>query len=287
MSATESAQRPIVLVALDGSPAAATALPLAQTVAAQLGAEPTILHVAEAHLLEQEAPQALDVAWPDQPGWSLRYQVGAPEQVIVRATADSDVALLVLTTRGHGSGSGHRLGHVAAAAIAHSACPLLLLRPEAGGEWRQPAPIQRLLLLIDSTLGTTADLRPAMELVGRLGAWLDVLYIASAAEVPAEPDRIDVPHYIDQPQHEWPHWAAEISEHLSRCGAPRRPDRPIRIFLAYDAVAAALERCIAEQQHDAIVVVRHPRGSLGQMPVLQAVLAQAPRPVLLVGGQPA
>jgi nucleotide-binding universal stress UspA family protein len=286
MSATESAQRPIVLVALDGSPAAATALPLAQTVAAQLGAEPTILHVAEAHLLEQEAPQALDVAWPDQPGWSLRYQVGAPEQAIVRATADSDVALLVLTTHGRGGGGGERrLGRVAAAAIAHSACPLLLLRPETGA--RQQTPLQRLLLLIDSTLGTTADLRPAMELVGRLGAWVDVLYIASAAEVPAEPDRIDVPHYIDQPQHEWPHWAAEISDHLCRCGAPRRPDRPIRIFLAYDAVAAALERCIAEQQHDAIVVVRHPRGSLGQMPVLQAVLAQAPRPVLLVGGQPA
>lgn len=281
--------RPVVLVALDGSPAAAVALPVARSIAAQLGGMVAILHIAAAPLPDADLRRRLHLGSGDAPPPPLWSRVGAPAMEILRAAGEPDVALVVLTTHGRDIADGPRLGQVAETVVAGSARPVLLVRPEtveppdAGA-----ATFRRLLLPLDGTPATAMALRPATELAGRLGASLDVLYITGSGQaLSSEPGSMGAPRYVDQPQHEWPHWAHEVIERLCRCCADCPPDVPVRMFLACGEIGAEIVRFTAEHHHDAIVLVRRSRLEPGRARALRAVLAHAPCPVLVVGGPPA
>src|SRR5512142_182144 len=92
MSTPGGAPRQTVLVASDGSPAAATAIPLAHAVAAQMAAVVEVLYVTTAGAAPGPPPD----------GEALRVRADGrdPAPSIVRAAAESDVALLVMTTHG-------------------------------------------------------------------------------------------------------------------------------------------------------------------------------------------
>lgn len=278
--------RRIVLVALDGSPAAAVALPVARSIATQLGGAIAILHIAAAPLPVADLRRRLHLD-SGEPTTRLWSRVGAPAAEILRAAGEPDVALVVLTTHGRDIADGPRLGQVAEAGVAGSARPLLLVRPETV----EPPDVgastfRRLLLPLDGTPATATALRPATELASRLGASIDVLYVASRDQVPhAEPGSIGAPRYVDQPQHEWPHWANEVIDRLCRSCADCPPDVQVRVFLAHGAVGAEILRFAAQHRPDAIVLVRQSELEPGRALVIRAVLAQAPCPVLIVGGQ--
>jgi nucleotide-binding universal stress UspA family protein len=94
------------------------------------------------------------------------------------------------------------------------------------------------------------------------------------------------PRYVDQPQHTWPAWEREIVDRLCTLCAQCPPDVPVRAYLRNGEVAGEIVRFAAERQHDAIVLVRRSRFERGRAPVLRAVLAAAPCPVLLLGAPP-
>jgi len=276
-------------VALDGSRAAAVALPVARGIAAQLGGAIAILHIAAALLPDADLRRRLHLDSGEATTTRLWSHVGAPAAEILRAAGEPDLALVVLTTHGRDIAEGPRLGQVAEAVVAGSARPVLLVRPEtveppdAGA-----ATFRRLLLRLDGTPATAMALRPATELAGRLGASLDVLYVAGSGQaLPREPGSIGAPRYVDQPQHEWPHWAHEVVERLCRCCADCPPDVPVQMFLVYGEIGVEIVRFAAEHHHDAIVLVRRSRLEPGRAQALRAVLAHAPCPVLVVGGPPA
>jgi len=282
---TAEEQRPTVLLALDGSPAAATAVPLARTVADQLGAAVEILHVAGDERPDPDLWQRLHVELQPGEALQIRSHAGEPASAIVRAARAPGVDLVVLTTHGRVVEPGRSLGRVAQAVIAHTTAPVLLVRPEAIEAADSPrAPVRRLLLPLDGTPTTSTALRPAIDLAGRLGASVDLLYVASADEVSAhEPGSIGAPRYVDQPQHEWPAWADRVISHLSVCLGGRPEGLSIQVYLVAGHVAEEIARFATEHHSDAIVLVRRSHLEVGRARVLRAVLDRTPCPVLMVG----
>jgi nucleotide-binding universal stress UspA family protein len=283
MSAEE--KRPIVLLALDGSPAAATALPLGRTVADQLGATVEVLHVAGQDQLDPGVWQRLHGELRLEEVVQVRSHAGEPAMAILQAARRPGVDLLVMTTHGRVIEPGRSLGRVAQAVVARTTGPILLLRPESGGTADAPvAPLHRLLLPLDGTPATSTALRPAIELACRLGASIDVLYVASAEKpLVREPGSISAPRYVDQPQHEWPAWADRVISHLSTCLGGRPPGLSIQVFLVAGHIAEEIARFATEHHSDAIVLVRRSHMEVGRARVLRTVLDRTPCPVLLVG----
>ena len=277
--------RPIVLLAHDGSPAAATALPLGRRVADQLGATLEILYVAGEDRPDRKVWEQLHENLRHGEAVQVRSHAGEAAAAILQAARGQDVKLVVLTTHGRLIEPGRALGRVAQTVVARTAQPILLVRPESVDTGaRAASPLSRLLLPLDGTPTTSTALRPAIELACQLGAQLDLLYVASLDEPSnPEPGSIGAPRYVDQPQHEWPAWADNVIRHLSACIGGRPPGLDIQVYLVAGDIAEEIAGFAAEHESDAIVLVRRSQLEVGRARVLRAVLDRTPCPVLLVG----
>ena len=271
-----------VLVALDGSEAAATALPVARSVAAQLSAEMGVLHATYMTANVGELRHRLGLESGELQDVPIITCEGEPVPCIVDHTREPGVLLVVLTTHGMAIEPGRHLGRVAEAVVKRSTRPILLVRPEAAAVHRVgPGPIKRLLLPLDGSPATAAALEPAFALAARLGASADVLYVASPKQVgERERGSMSAPRYVDQPQHEWPQWASELVDRLcASCGA----EIPVRVYLRQGDIGSEIALFAAEQRYDAVVLVLRSRLEPGRARVLRAVLDNTSCPILLVG----
>lgn len=272
-----------VLVAWDGSPAAATAFPIARAVADQLSARVEVLHVHPLALSEVDFDKLAHQEWVDLTGVGLHVVVDEPSAGIIRAAEDPRNALVVLTTHGRTVEVGRKLGSVAQDVVIHARRPVLLVRPEAATEL-PVQPIKRLLLPLDGTPKTATALQPVTEFAAKLGASIDLLYVTNRARPSEEQGTITVPRYIDQAHHEWPSWAQEVVERLMVCCAACPPEVSLRVFLAHGDIGQEIASFAAAHRTNAIVLVRRSRLQSGRARILRAVLDLTPCPVLLVGG---
>lgn len=275
-----------VLVALDGSPAAARALPVARRIAKQLGALIEAVYVTGEGLPPPEVWRRLCEYLEPEESIHVVARMGEPAAAILQLLKCPEVALLVLTTHGGAVGHRHRLGTVARQIIAGTTRPILLVRPEALSDPPTPhTPLQRLLLPLDGTPGTASALRPVIQLASRLGASLDVLYVVGfEEEVSEEPGSLPAPLYIDQPQHEWPGWVREVTGRLC-AGVARCPvSLPLDVYLSRGEIGEEIAHFAAHHRDDLIVLVRRSRLEPGRARALLAVLEATSCPVLLVGG---
>ncbi len=278
-----TAGRQKIVVAWDGARASATAFPVARVLAAQLAADIEVLHITGGDASRSAVDQALRETWGSGLGaYNLRIEAGGTVSRILASAEDPGVALVVLTTHVTSIDEGRHLGSVAEGVIARSRQPILLVRPEAA---ESPRELRRLLLPIDGTPTTSTALRPVMELAQRLGASVDLLYVAgSGSTAPGERGSIGAPRYVDQKQHEWPEWATEVAERLVATCASCPPDVPVEIFLAQGEAGSEIAHFARDRASDAIVLVRRSRLQPGRARILRAVLERTPCPVLIVGG---
>ena len=271
-----------IIVAWDGSVAAET-LPLARTIAVQLGAEVEVLHVAAEGADQSKIDRAIQEAGLDDPqGSYLRVEAGEAAEVILSAAAEPRVALVMMATHGDSEAPGRRLGRVAEAVIADSRRPVILVRPGTAHPQRQ---LKRLLLPLDGTPKTAIALQPATDLARRFGASIDLLYVAGTGRSgPEERGSIGAPRYVDQQQHEWPGWAAEVEARLAQICAQGSGEVPVQMYLAQGDIATEIVRFAAEHACDAIALVRRSRLQAGRGRILRAVLELAPCPVFILSG---
>jgi nucleotide-binding universal stress UspA family protein len=215
----------------------------------------------------------------------IQTHVDGPAEVILAAARAPDVELLLLTTHGRNLEPGRSLGQVARAVVARARDPIVLVRPEAVAHpGAQVPPLRRLLIPLDGTPTTATALRPALDVTRRLGAALDLLVVAPADQPWAhEPGAIRPPYYVDQPQYDWPAWAARVVTHLSACLGGRPLDVPTQVFLTAGSIADEVARFAAEHHSDTVVLVRRSHLEVGRARVLRAVLECTPCPVLLLG----
>lgn len=278
-----------VLVALDGSEAAATALPTARAVGAQLGAVVEVVHI-----VSEEAPESVvrsRLQLDSESGLTVRVEMGDPSDVILRCALDPQVVVLVLATHGSTVHRQRNLAGTARAVTGRVARPILLVRPEGVYPCQEAAPLRHLLFPFDGTPTTTRALQPAMDLVCRLGASIDLLYVVHPHQTrPEERGTISPPMYMDHPHYDWPAWENSVAEWL-RWHCDNIPsEAPVRVFVVRgvgrEEIGSAIARFAAEREEDAIVLVRRSNLEAGRAPVLRAVLELAPCPVLIVPGPP-
>lgn len=271
----------LVMVALDGSPAAATAIPVARALADQLGARVHVLHVASGPIEAAGLRRDLGLEAGELRDMEVELRIGEPASCILKATEEGPVEAVVLATHGRVIEPGREMGRVARAVVAGTTRPVVLVRPEAAGERK---PLKRLLLPLDGTPKTASALTPAADLACRLEASIDVLYVASGEQKPPEePGSMGAPRYVDQPAHEWPSWAAEVVERLCTCV---RAEVPVRVYLAQGDIGPEIARFASEHAHDATILVRRSHLEVGRARVMRAVLDLTSCPLLIVGAPP-
>jgi nucleotide-binding universal stress UspA family protein len=285
MTTNEYTHRKVILVALDGSPAAATVLPAARTLAAQLAADLRIVHAGE---------NILAIPAQLRAGGSVEHEPlvtelhAAPAVALLAAARQPGVELVALTTHAGVIGADGHLGATAISIIARNPHPTLVVRPEAvTGLTASVAPMRRLLVPFDGAPSTASLLGPALAFASRLQAAIDILYVGGAGREPSsERGTLTAPRYVDQPQHEWHSWTGELFERLRSCMEGWPCETPT-ILLGHGDIATEIVRVATERQADAILLVHREALEVGRARVIRAVLRQTPCPVLIVGAETA
>ena len=252
----EAAGRRRVLVSLPGSGAGAeeahAVIAAGRVIAEALGAPLHGLLAWPTAITPAEVPRLLQLEAAVLDGLVLDVGIGDPAACLCAATRTQPVAFVVIAAVfDEGEPSG--LSRVASHLIAEAQAGAVVVRP--GNPLGR---IRRILVPIDGTPSTAAALSPAGELARCAGAALDVVMIEDAARpLSAEPGAMATPRYVDQPQHEWPAFSAELVRRLLSAVAHWPPAVPTRFLLGTGRPADEIHRFAVELEPDLIALVWH------------------------------
>lgn len=274
-----AAKRPSVLVPLDGSALAATALPVARALAALLDATLHVAHVTPEALSPREARGRLALSPDDLRGTVLNTLGGDPGAAIVRLAEEIEAQLIVLSRRTATAESGVRLGRVAEHVLRAARCPIVLVPPDRG---LVPWSLREVLLPQDGTPAMAGAVSLAGMLAGRAGSSLVVLHvIAPGVERPREEGTLSVPRYVDQPQHEWPAWSREFLARTT-CLCPLPEGDRLRFVLAEGDAGEEIARFARALQVDLVVLGWQGALEPARAKTLRIAIVRSPCPVLVM-----
>lgn len=277
----------IILVPLDGSVEAKSALAPAQLISGVTGAPVHVLHVSDEHLPSRALAARLLLSPRELRQVFLRQSTGSPSEAIVRDAAEKRAILIVMTTRGKTDYQGRVLRGVPEHVLMHALCPVMLLRPEIGSAVAGLRKLERILLPLDGAPSTMAVVGPAVNLAAQSAAALDLLYVAQPhARQVGEPGTFNVPRYVDQPQHEWPAWAREYVDRLCSCIGACQTDGVRRIFLRHGEPTEEILQFAAKAESQLIVLEWRGRFDPAHATIVHGVLRASPCPVLLIRTTP-
>jgi nucleotide-binding universal stress UspA family protein len=271
-----SSERTMV-VPLDGSVGALSALPVALALAEQLRLRVEVLYVSASPLDDAATADFLAIPPEQHVRVAIRTVVGLPSEEILKTAMDPQVELVVLATAGHSASTPGHLAPVAEDIAARAVRPVVLV-PHGGT--RPAGRFSRLVVPLDGSLRTTVALKPAMSLARRLGARLDLLYVVCGGPAAATRHSAAIPMYMDHLQ-EWDPWrqsAVEQYRYRTRCG----PSVDIGVAISVGEPAEEIVRFAQEHEEDAIVLVRASHLEYGRAAVLRPVIEKTPCPVILV-----
>jgi nucleotide-binding universal stress UspA family protein len=296
-----------ILVPLDGSSFAETALPSARWIASRTGAHlhlflahqpvPVFVGVGEAlagaalldtESLDQERGYLVDTAnrLGLVGGGPVEISVGgAPAGAeIVEAAARIGADLIVMATHGRGALGRLWLGSVADHVVRHASVPLLLIRPpEPDTPGGQPE-IRGILAPLDLSAVSRTILAPVVEFARLAKAPVTLLYVVERFFQTFEPG---VPYPIPQDP-----GIAELqranAEHLLEEAASVLRERGVvvstRVVIATHAAAGVLDT-LAEPGHDLVALATHGAGGIRRLllgSVADQVIRGASKRVLVV-----
>ena len=270
---------PLILVPLDGSLQARAALPVAKALGEVMGASLRVVHVSGGMPPPlPELVERLGLEGAALHGWSIDARVGEPSATIVDAARVVEARLIVLCTHTAAARPTAILGRTALGVLHAAPCPVVLVPPAPRlASWRP----NRILLPHDGSPTANAAVGPAAELACKAGAELLVVQVGTAGiGAPAERGSLTIPLYVDQPQHEWPHWSGELLERLvCLC-----PDVQLRAHLHVRGgePGPAITRAAAEESADLIVLAWKGEWAGEHAKTLKSVVREAPCPTMIV-----
>lgn len=266
---------PVVLVPLDGSKNALSALPIARRLAELEKAPVRILHVTGAAAPLGQTAVSLGLAPGDLSGATLEVRAGAPAEAILAAAADCAATLIVMCAHTAHARPAGGVGAAALAVLCGASCPVVLVDPtQALGGWA----LRRMLAPHDGSPAVSDALRPAVGLARQAGAEVVVLQVADHDRA-QEAGSIAPIMYLDQVQHGWPAWSGEFLQRLaSVCPLA---DVRVRLRVAHGEPAAETIRVAGEERADLVVLAWKGRWDSPHASTLKAVLQGAPCPVMV------
>lgn len=268
-----------IIVPLDGTQAALAAVPVADALAGMLDGALHVLHVGERVLPSAEALRELGLAPEELEGSVLDQRTGPPAKAILRFAEERPEPLIVICTHTSMEKPRGMLGSVAEEVLVGACCPVILVPPERGvRRWA----LRRILLPHDGTPATTAAMDPAGDLAELTGAEVLVVYVAApGAPQPAEPGTLTVPRYIDQPQHEWPAWAAEFIGRMCALGHPPS-EVTFTLLMAAGDPGEEIVRIARERDSDLVVLAWHGVWEPEHAQTMRSIIRAVECPVLAV-----
>lgn len=276
--------RRLILVPLDGSPAAALALTAARTLSHSVEALVHTLHVSRRHLPSDRLWAALGVPPDFLSDAILDQAVGRPEREISQAASALDAELVVIATHGRTHDLARPAGHVTLSVLRKAPCPVLVVRSALGRAGAEKlSSVRRILVPLDGSPEATACVGHAVDLARRNDADICFLHVATAAStVPRRRPVLSAPRYLDQPYLEMESWSEEF---LTCCLGFERQARlgvPSRLFLGCGEPAGEILRFATEHACDLIVAAWGGRLRGERAKVVKALLEGAPCPLLFL-----
>jgi nucleotide-binding universal stress UspA family protein len=268
-----------VLIVLDGTSRALAAVPIGLELSTVLDVTPHIVYVGERELAPTELAGGIGLDRDQLDRFSVEQVVGDAASGILALAADYDATAIVAPTL---LGSEVELedepSPLVAQIASRASCPLVLVACARGlAPWR----VEEILVPYDGTPSTAVALAPAAKLADRASSHLFVLYVAdSHTAPPAERGAITVPHYVDQPQHEWPAWAGEFLDRFT-CMCDFDTSR-LRLFVAHGHPGGEIVRFAREHGIDLIVVAWKGLHEPYRGTTAKEILKDAPCPVLVL-----
>jgi len=290
-----------VLVPLDGSHLAESALPAAVGLARCLGAEVTLFHAVERgapvtvhgdrHLTaEAEATAYLaEVAsWVAERGVAVRTHLDATTDdvagSIVGSGGEEAADLIVLCTHGRGGLRGLLFGRVAQQVLQRGRIPVLLVQPTPAGR-EQPFSCRRIMVPLDGSATAEAALPTASELTRACGAqMLFVLVVPTVQTVSGEraaATRLMPTAAAAVLESE----AAEGVNYLRSVAGRAETGIGVEVAVERGEPVGTLLDVAAKRGADLIVMATHGRSGVDAMwagSVAARVIGHSTRPVLLV-----
>lgn len=305
-----------VLVPLDGSPESEQAIPYAQAVSPDGGGILLVSVVPDQGALVandprhtewqrtvspgQEAPYAGElhaaraglhqvIARTGDPRltWSIAVAQGDPAALILKAIAQQDIGLVVMSTHGRGAFGRAIFGSVADRLVRTSPIPVLLVRPDMAATESGPVAIDRILVPLDGSELSEAALPVATELAQLLGIPVQLIRATNSTSVLATFGGSG-PFFVAPPVDVYEQMATELEDtataYLSEIATRLRDEGVDASWEVRDGSPYA-EIVNAVQPGDLLVMTSHGRGGVMRWllgSVAEKLVRDAPAPVLLV-----
>lgn len=272
-----------ILVPLDGTTQALSALPVAQTLAELGDATIHIVHVHQRSVPVYDLLAALGIAPDECSGCVVDQAIGSPDREIMRLASARESDLLVMCTHTAPHHPKGTLGSVTRTVLSRSNRPVVLTHPDRG---KEPWGLRRILLAQDGTPTSACAIDAAATIARKAGVELLVLHLAATkVEHPLEPGTLTAPRYVDQPQYEWPAWGREF---IDRLVAQGHPAPSVRLQLILDTGAGGVDVVRVAREHSADMIVLGWHGTLegGHAAILKSAIRHTYCPVLVVRALP-
>lgn len=267
-----------ILLPFDGAPSSRSALAVARALAV-LTRSPLHFVYAGRRRTPEELGRWLGLDADSLAGAVLDYIEAEAAEGILETARRQKSLLIVMVMRRHAAAETESgLGPITQIVLRRAPCPVLLVPPvPLPKDWR----LHHVLLPQDGTPASAAALEPAVHLARHAHPLLSIVHVSDVGQAPApEPGTIPVPHYMDQPQHEWSAWAAEfVARVRGLCQLPA--DLELRLLLARGETGPEIVRFARSRHADLIAMPWHGRLEPKHAETLKAVLRGSSCPVLV------
>jgi len=243
-----------ILLALDGSKRSQAAVPVARKLRDIYGATLHVVYVGT-HAGDRDVT-AERLGFTVQEARELIFESssGKPSQLIARLGATHPGSVVVMSTETGEPTGGDHFGSVTESVFALRPERIVLFSPTGAADaWV----LRRILLAHDGTPASHAATGPAADLAHRTGAEVLALHVAApSAGRPAQTGSIPAPRYLDQPQHEWPHWTGEFMNRLLAGGIPP-PNVHFKLAVTAGQPGSEVAQVARQREIDLVVMAWH------------------------------
>ncbi len=274
-----TAQKPAIILPLDGSVTSAGALGAARALTRIVGGVLHVVYVTDHPVPHHRLARQLQIT-PMQEDFVF-HQVGGEVAGAILDVAKSVKAwMIVLSGQGETNDPQRLAGQTALDLIQRSTLPVTVIRAAMrelpGPEWR-PA---KMLVPLEGYPLADCVIKQVFDLAQEMKVDMDVLHIAVARKKPPmEVGTFSSPRYLDHPQYDWPAWNEEF---LYRFYTYLHPDAQLRLFHRRGNPDTVTLRFAMENGEDIIALSW--RGLLQDKvaETVRGVLTQAEVPVVLI-----
>jgi nucleotide-binding universal stress UspA family protein len=245
---------PTILLALDGSKRSQAAIPVARKLRDIYGATLHVVYVGT-HAFDRDVT-AERLGFTVQESRELIFESsrGKPSELIARLGGRYPGSIVVMSTETGEPTGGDHFGSVTESVFGLRPDRIVLFSPNGTAEaWG----LRRILLAHDGTPASHAATGPAADLAQRVDAEVIALHVAArGAGRPTQAGSIPAPRYLDQPQHEWPHWAGEFMNRLLAAGTPP-PNVHFKLTVTGGQPGSEVAQVAREREIDLVVMAWH------------------------------